>query len=561
MKLHSPAIPPVVLLLLLCLTAASCGIKKLRNSRPDLARFDTAAPVLTTHTDTFAVTAAGGQLRKNRYGLYELYVSGDPLQLGLQNGILSEPLVKKQERVFFKKIEELVPSESRRRFLRFFLNWYNRKLPDHVSPALQAEIYGVSRYFSDDFDYLADKYLRSLFLHGAHDIGHALQDLALVGCSSFAVWGDKTADGSMLVGRNFDFYAGDEFAEDKIIAFVQPDRGHRFASVTWGGMVGVVSGMNEAGLTVTINAGKSDLPLVAKTPIALLNREILQYAATVDEAVAIARRRAVFVSESVFVASASERRAVLIELSPKKIGIYEVPNSEQLICTNHFQSDAYAKDKKNTRHIAESHSQYRYERLTELLDETEKITPQSAADILRNRRGLDDRPLGYGNEKALNQLLAHHAVIFKPEQRQIWISTNPYQLGAFVAYDLHEVFEKINRQNPDELWHAPHLTVEKDTFLLSEDYRRYEEYRTLRDSVLRMLENEEDIPPGTEEKLIVLNPEYWEAYYLVGKYRYQKRDYAAAKTAFETALTKEITTLPDRAAAEEYLRKINKKLK
>src|SRR5690606_17248771 len=211
-------------------------------------------------------------------GLWELYVEGNPLEIGSITGLLSDSLMYKQEAVFFNKIRELVPSEGKQKFLRKFLSWYNRKMYKHIPEEYKAEIYGVSQYASTDFNTIAPPYLRALYLHGAHDIGHALQDLALVGCTSFAAWGEKTEDHKLLIGRNFDFYAGDEFAENKIIAFVKPDSGHPFMSVTWGGMMGVVSGMNTQGLTVTINAGKSKIPLIAKTPISIVTREILQYA-------------------------------------------------------------------------------------------------------------------------------------------------------------------------------------------------------------------------------------------------------------------------------------------
>jgi hypothetical protein len=45
-----------------------------------------------------------------------------------------------------------------------------------------------------------------------------------------------------------------------------------------------------------------------------------------------------------------------------------------------------------------------------------------------------------------------------------------------------------------------------------------------------------------------------------GKY-YSQKEYAKAKTEFEKALTKEITTVPDRENVEKYLRKTVKKLK
>ncbi len=38
-------------------------------------------------------------------------------------------------------------------------------------------------------------------------------------------------------------------------------------------MIGVLSGMNETGLTVTINAVKSDMPTASATPISILTRD------------------------------------------------------------------------------------------------------------------------------------------------------------------------------------------------------------------------------------------------------------------------------------------------
>ena len=64
----------------------------------------------------------------------------------------------------------------------------------------------------------------------------------------------------MIIGRNFDFYVGDKFAEDKIVAFFHPAAGYKFMTVTWGGFIGAVSGMNDQGLTVTINADKDKHP-------------------------------------------------------------------------------------------------------------------------------------------------------------------------------------------------------------------------------------------------------------------------------------------------------------
>jgi predicted choloylglycine hydrolase len=534
----------------------SCGINKSLNHKPITKPYNNNILEREVINDsTFRI--AQNFLTKNKQGLWELYVEGDPLERGLITGSLTKELIVKQESVFFSKVNDLIPNKTWQGVLRKFLAWYNRKMYTYIPEEYKTEIYGVSRYSGHQYDDIAPPYLRSLYLHGAHDIGHALQDLALVGCSSFAVWDDKSENGDLLIGRNFDFYAGDAFAEEKIIAFVNPDKGYKYMSYTWGGMMGVVSGMNNQGLTVTINAGKSKIPVIAKTPISIVAREILQYASTIEEAIAIAKKREVFVSEAIFIGSANDGTAALIEVSPSNFGVYEVQNSAtQLICSNHFQSEPYKEDKRNKEWIEESHTKYRYDRMQELLSEEKQLNVAEAVSILRNKNGLQDETLGFGNEKALNQLLAHHGIVFQPEQLKVWVSSNPYQLGEFVAYDLNEVFSKNRVNLGNTTLSTSALNIPKDAFLNTEAYSNYEAYRILERNIESLIKNNKPISKSQFNKLISLNKDYWKPYFLKGIYYNEKGYKAAALIAFKAAKKKVITTQPDEERINMYIKKL-----
>jgi len=540
------------------LMLASCGTSKSMHHQPEISNYNATKPIVTKLSDSIFVSGKNSLL-KNKQGIWELYVEGDPLEIGLNSGALSDSLLKNQEHIFFSKIQDIIPSKFEQKMLRHFLKWYNRKLYLNVPEEYQTEIYGVSQYTSHDFDNIAPQYQRSLYLHAAHDIGHALQDLALVGCSSFAAWGDKSEDGNLILGRNFDFYVNDAFAENKIIAFVNPEVGNQFMMVTWPGMIGAVSGMNIQGLTVTINAGKSKIPMSAKTPISILTREILQHASTIDEAIAIAKKRKVFVSESIMVGSAKDNKAILIEVTPKKMDVYDVPNSDQLICSNHFQSDAFKDEERNLSQIANSHSKYRFDRMQELFAENPKINPKIASEILRNKEGLQNIALGYGNEKALNQLMAHHGIIFKPKEKLVWVSSNPYQLGEFVCYNLDSIF-KDRKTNTTVSFEQENLNIAKDPFLKTAKYKNYQTFRIEDHKIDLYLKNKTAISAEFIQNYQSLNPDYWVVYYKTGLYFYQKKDFRKSQVYFEKALTKEITTASEKVQIEKYLKKIKRKL-
>lgn len=497
-------------------------------------------------------TLKNNWFRKSKSGLYELYVEGQPFERGVVNGKLTRELVQLQEDYFNEQINKMVPSGFYRHFLKYVIGWFNRDLDKHITEEDKEEIYGISDAASGKYNYIGNNYERILNYHAAHDIGHALQNLALVGCTSFGTWGSKSIDGDLIIGRNFDFYVGDHFAENKIVSFEKPDQGFGFMYVTWAGFIGVVSGMNEKGLTVTINAAKSEIPYGSATPVSLVAREILQYARNIPQALAIAKKRKMFVSESFLIGSAEDGKAVIIEKTPDSVGVYD-PGENQIICANHFQSPELAGLRSNKIQIRQSASEYRYQRLQELLSAVKKNDVSETAQILRDRNGLENSDIGLGNEKAINQLIAHHSIIFEPQKKKVWVSTGPWQLGSFVCYDLDKVFllkgMKTNQEIADSSWNLP-----SDTFLLSRNFELFLKYRTLR----RELVEGQNINP---DSLIACNPNYYQAYQLAGNRMFSIKNYSKAIAYYRAALSKEIATKAEENDIRNQISKAEEKMK
>ncbi len=485
--------------------------------------------------------------RKSNSGLYEMYVEGQPFEMGVMNGKLSKELVMRQEDHFNEQINKMIPSKFYLHFLKYFIGWFNRHLDKNINEEYKEEIYGVSESASDKYQYIGSNYQRILNYHAAHDIGHALQSMALVGCTSFGTWNSKSQDSTMIIGRNFDFYVGDKFAEDKIVAFFSPAQGHKFMTITWGGFVGAVSGMNDKGLTVTINAAKTNIPSGSATPVSLVAREVLQYAENIRQAVEIAKKRKMFVSESFLVGSAEDNKAVLIEKTPETLAVYD-PHQDMIVCANHFQSTALAKSKENIEQVNESASMYRYQRLTELLNVNGINTVQKTVDILRNRQGLDNTDIGMGNEKAINQLIAHHSIVFQPKKLLVWVSTSPWQLGKFVAYDLNKVFALKGMKEDREICDS-NLTIAADTFLQSKAYNNFITFRRIKQEITEGKDIDVD-------SLIKSNPEYYNSYVLAGDYLYKRNNAKGALKYYQAALTKVIATKKEEKHVRDQIAKI-----
>ncbi len=539
LKITATLFAVLIVLLLLC----GIYIWKVSDIKPPkIAEAFTSLPEARV-LDSNTYILDSNWIRKNEFGLYEMYTSGNAWQRGIHNGVLSRRQIVEQEEAFVGQIKKMIPAPGYLKFLKYIVGFMNRDLHNYVIPEFQEEIYGISLSASDSFRWIGSNYSRLLNYHAAHDIGHALQNMMLVGCTSFGAWDTKTENGAMILGRNFDFWVGDDFARNKIVSFVSPAKGHRFAFVTWGGFIGVVSGMNEKGLTVTINAAKSDIPWGAATPVSLVAREVLQYAENIEEAIAIAHKRKMFVSESFLIGSTVDHRSVVIEKTPDTLAVYD-PNTDNIACTNHYQSNYLRQQALNKEQMEHSASVYRYERLQELLQQNYPLTVPKVAAILRDYKGKGGADIGLGNEKAVNQFIAHHSIIFMPDSLQMWVSTSPWQMGTFVCYDLRKVFA-IDHFSKETVVADNRLNIAADSFIYGARYKQYQNFRNTRMAWL------DHHAPGIDiNQWIPNNKNYYDAYQLTGDYWMAEKEYKKAEDNYRKALSLEIPTVGERTAIE-----------
>jgi tetratricopeptide (TPR) repeat protein len=243
---------------------------------------------------------------------------------------------------------------------------------------------------------------------------------------------------------------------------------------------------------------------------------------------------------------------VIIEKTPEELDVYD-PQKDFIVCANHFQSKGLAGSKSNIQQINESASSYRYDRLMELLNVNGKNTVQKTISILRDQKGMHNTDIGMSNEKAINQLIAHHSIVFEPQKLLVWVSTSPWQLGKYQAYDLKKVFA-LRGMNQDQEISDSSLTVAADSFLLTPAYKKFEDYRKIKE---RIAEGEEI----NTDSLIGDNPEFYNSYVLAANYLCKQKEYKKALNLYQFALTKEIPTAQEKNQILNRIKKVKLAIK
>jgi hypothetical protein len=377
--------------------------------------------------------------------MHHLVVSGSPFERGVASGKFESELLYRQEKALFDRLREIFPGALLLKVLQVgMIRWFwgaDRFFP----PEDLEEMDGVSRSSPPEFAYLGNAYVRQIYYHGLHEVGQMMVDQTGddMGCTVAAY----PLGRGWIVGRNFDFEGGRIFDTDKVLKWVFPDRGYAFVSVIWSGMVGAVTGVNEHGLYVSINAaGARDFRRYG-TPTTLVLLQALQFARTSEEAVKIIMEAETFITDIFVVSDTETGRFFRVEKAPSHTEAIEL--KEPSIVTNHLVADYWKEDKINKFRRDELTSHARLERGEKLMASLKADAPteprrieEGILGILRDKGEARGEPLALGNRNAIDALIATHAVVYDGPERRLYVSQGPSLAGAFTGFDLVESFKK-----------------------------------------------------------------------------------------------------------------------
>ena len=162
----------------------------------------------------------------------------------------------------------------------------------------------------------------------------------MTACSTVTLPASASPDGVARFGRNLDFPSFDLADTQTIVQIYRPDDGrHAFMAVGWPGMAGVLSGMNEHGLTLANMEVRRPSRLPSAMPYILLYRTVLERCTTVEEAIALLQKTPRQSANNLMLMDATGDRAV-VELTPDKVHVRRTESAaDPLISTNHHRGD------------------------------------------------------------------------------------------------------------------------------------------------------------------------------------------------------------------------------
>lgn len=282
-----------------------------------------AAPTLSEEPYRYVEASYGQGRLQTIHGLPVLVVEGSPEEMGHQQAALVADAA--QHLVAYPK--ELLSVIGREDRWPDFVRMGRAMLPqfpkDHLAELEAfAEKSGFGRDALVGLNTMLDTYRGGL------------------GCSSLMVDPERSATGGPLFGRNLDFVTLGRLYHYSLVTVYRPANKHAFASVTFPGLFGCLSGINDAGLALAVHevyASRDGARMFDPkgVPYTLMSRRVLEECTSVVEARQLisSMKRTTLLNLAV----CDRQGGAVLEITPEHVAIRRGIKGI-CACTNHFRS-------------------------------------------------------------------------------------------------------------------------------------------------------------------------------------------------------------------------------
>jgi predicted choloylglycine hydrolase len=240
-------------------------------------------------------------------------------------------------------------------------------------------------------------------------------------CTTFVATGKRSADGKPVFGRNLDFPTMGVAHRFSCVIVHHPTKGHAVASVSFPGLIGVLSGLSDAGVAAAVMEVHRQGAQIQAPPYAMVFRAALVEADTTAAVIKIVTARARTSTNNLMVCDA-DGNAVALELGMKKTAARPLEDGF-VYATNHFRSQKFG----------EPRPCWRIPKLKKIATNGQKLDEAAAQKLLQS---------------VSFQIMTMQSIVFRPASREFLLAIGkpPASKEKFVRLTSGVLFPKRENQ-------------------------------------------------------------------------------------------------------------------
>jgi neutral ceramidase len=246
---------------------------------------------------------------ENTKGLAVLKLQGDPYHIGFEEGRLLKDKIREETKSIFRYFRSEIPVPLlNRAAIQVILNRGLKQMEPYISYSEYLQMKGIA-----DGSGVPFKTIRQM---------HAMPEIYPSWCTNGAYWGKATEGGRLIAIRNLDWNRKIGVHHFPAVKVITTAGQKSYANIGYAGFGGVLSGMNDRGISVGQIGAKSSDESMKGVPMPFLLKRVLSESDSLEDAEAFFKRNPLTRGYNYVIADAVRKEALVVEATHTRLSVF-----------------------------------------------------------------------------------------------------------------------------------------------------------------------------------------------------------------------------------------------